>query len=176
MRVKAFSLIEIIVVIILIGIIFSLVLNTSMGKVEDKKLLGIEKISVNVEGKSILYMYGEKCEKSIIMRDDNTYEASPNFGFKKENKVLMNNHLGVLKEVEYETVRIENKKEPICFKLDFKNKKFFDKFIVTTATGNYLFLPLYQEVLTFVSLEDAKKSYFSDNLYPHNIDNYYHEK
>lgn len=175
MRVKAFSLIEIIVVILLIGVIFSLVLNTYMGKIEDEKLLGIEKLSVNVEGKSTLYMYGDKCEKSIIMRDDNTYEASPNFGYQKENKVLMNNHLGVLKEVEYEGVRIENKKETICFKLDFKNKKFFDKFIVTTANGNYLFLPLYQEVLIFSSFEDAKKSYLGDNLYPNNIDNYYHE-
>jgi len=67
MRVKAFSLIEIIVVIVLLGIIFSLVLSTYTNKQNENIKLSIKDISVDVKDDVTLYIYGDECKKSIVV-------------------------------------------------------------------------------------------------------------
>ncbi len=180
MRVRAFTLIEIIVVIILIGVIFSLVLSNftstsrknSLLKMKDLPLY-IKKMYPKVD--STLYMYGENCDKSVISLNNDSYIETPTFGFRKENTILNINISQDFRKVTFLETRIDKKKENICFKLDFHNGRFFDKFIMTSKNTYYLFSPFYQEIKTFKTLEDAQKAYKNNALYPNSIDEYYHE-
>ena len=175
MRVKAFSLIEIIVVIVLIGIIFSLVLTTYTSKKNINKNLSIKDIPLHVKQDGILFMYGKDCKKAIIELKDGFYASSSNFGYKKENIVIQKNTFDLFEKVDFEVHEIEKRKEDICFKLDFKNQKFSQKFIISTPNKKYLFSPFYQEVKEFDSLEDVKSGFEKESLIPKSADDYYHE-
>jgi prepilin-type N-terminal cleavage/methylation domain-containing protein len=175
MRVKAFSLIEIIVVIVLIGIIFSLVLNVYTSKINTNLNLLIKDISLKVNDDATLYIYGNNCKKAIIELADSFYVGSSNFGYIKENVVIKKDSLGSFEEVNFDRYEIEGKRENICFKLGFKNRKFFQKLILSTQNGYYLFSPFYQSIKKFDSFEDAKDSFENNSLYPKSIDGYYHE-
>ena len=175
MRVKAFSLIEIIVVIVLIGTIFSLVLTVYTSKKNKNLELSVKDISLHVGGYATLYLYGKDCEKAIVELKDGFYSASSNFGYKKEYVIIKQNALGLFRKIDFKRYRIEKKNEDICFKLDFKKRKFFEKFIISMPNKHYLFSPLYQEVHEYNSLVDAKNAFEDASLYPRSIDDYYHE-
>lgn len=175
MRVKAFSLIEIIVVIILIGIMFSLVLTVYTSKKNKNIGLTLKDIPLHVKKNGTLYIYGKDCQKAIIELKDGQYTSSTNFKHEKENEVIEKNALDRFEQFDFGTHRIKDKNEEICFKLAFKKKRFFQKFIVSTQSKYYLFSPFYQEVKEFDSLDDAKVAFESEKLYPQNRDDYLHE-
>ena len=175
MRIKAFSLIEIIVVIVLIGTIFSLVLTAYSSKKNENKKNSIKDISVHVKEDATIYIYGENCENTIIELPDGFYANSPNYGYKEDNIVQKKNALDSFEEVDFGTHKIIDKKETICFKLNFKNSNFYEKFIISTKIKHYVLSPFYQKIEEFETLEDAKKYFISDELFPKSLDDYYHE-
>lgn len=175
MRVKAFSLIEIIVVIILIGTIFSLILTSYTSKKNENEVLSIKDISLHVNEDATLYIYGKDCKKTIIELNNGFYVNSSSFSYKKDYIVIQKNALDLFEEVDFGTHKVEDKNEEICFKLDFKNKKFFQKFIVSAQNNYYVFSPFYQEVKELTSLEDAKEYFDKVSLYPTSMDDYHHE-
>jgi len=175
MRLKAFSLIEIIVVIILIGIMFSLVLTVYTSKKNKNIELTLKDIPLHVKKNGTLYIYGQDCQKAIIELKDGQYANSTNFKYKKENVVIEKNYLDRFEEVDFGTHRIKDKNEEVCFKLTFKKKRFFQKFIVSAQNKYYLFSPFYQEVKKFDILEEAKVALEALSLYPQNRDDYLHE-
>ncbi len=177
---RAFSLIEIIVVISLLGIIFSLVLSSFVSKKKDVKLLTIVDIPSYVydllaNDDATLYVYGKKCDKSIIKSQGGAYEELPTFGYTQEYRVLQRDINNDIKDVEYDDVFIAKKREHTCLKIEFENRRFLDKFIVASEKKQYLFSPLFQEVESFDNLEKAKERYNSEELYPKNTDEYYRE-
>ena len=174
MRIKAFSLIEIIVVIILMGIIFSLVLN---GYIDNRKnpTVSIKDMGVGTKEDATLFVYGKDCKKAILELDDNIYLKSSNFGFSNEDRVFKANSLNALEEVKFDSHIIKNKKEKICFKLDFRDKRFFERFVILSKGSYYLFSPLDQSVQKFSLLEEAEKRFKNDDLYPGSVDGYYRE-
>lgn len=177
---KAFSLIEIIVVIMLIGIIFSLVLSSYTNKKQDTKLLTIKDIPAYVSNFSLnkistLYIYGVKCNSSVLVLDEKSYIELPTFGFHKDDIVLKKDRHGQVEEVDFKERRIVKKREKVCFELKFEKGKFFNKFILASKDRFYLFIPFFQEVLSFTSLKEAEKVYMLDSLYPSSLDEYYRE-
>ncbi len=68
MRVKAFSLMELIVVILLLGIMFSLALTSFKSKKDNIKIPTIKEIplyfkKLKLKGNSTFLIYGDKCKK-----------------------------------------------------------------------------------------------------------------
>lgn len=177
---KAFSLIEIIVVIILIGIIFSLVLNSYASKKTDPKLLGINDMPsyiTNIAPKksTILYMYGHNCKKSSLVVDGKLGEQMPLFGFNDESVIQKKDRFGLVDKVDFEDVKIGGKVEKICFALEFINGRFFEKFIVSSKDKHYLFNPLQQEVEVFDLFDKAEEVYLNQKFYPSSEYDYYDE-
>ena len=181
MRIKAFSLIELIVVILLIGVIFSLILSTYMTKDSDTQLLKIKDIVTYLKKETskkdgILYIYGKSCKKGAYLTDDKTLIKTPNFGFSKDSLILSKDNLGDFNKLSFNQLKIENEMQLVCFELNYKKGRFIDKLIVVSNKKAYLFSPFYQEIITFDSISLAKESHADDNLYPNHIDRYYHEK
>jgi len=178
--VRAFSLIEIIVVILLIGVVFSLVLSSYANKKIDTKLLTVKDMpnyvfELSLSESSTLYIYGQKCDKGVLALDTKSYKELPNFGFNQEYKVHKRDKDNQLENIDFAEIKIDKKIENICFKLEFEKSRFLDKFIVSFSDKHYMFSPFYQEVESFSSFEEAKKAYSSKDLQLNSIDGYYRE-
>ena len=174
MRIKAFSLIEIIVVIILMGIVFSLALNSY---VDNKKnpAVSIKDIGVDTKEDATFFIYGKDCKKAILELDDDIYLKSSNFGFSTKDRVFKANSLNDLEEVKFDSHMIKNKKEKICFKLDFRKRRFFERFVILSKGSYYLFSPIDQSVQKFSLLQEVEKKFKNGDLYPRSVDGYYRE-
>jgi len=179
MRVKAFSLIELIVVILLLGIMFSLAL-TSFGSKNKKIKIPtmqeipsyIQKLKLNED--STFVVYGDKCENEALLSNEDVNTSSINLPFDKSFVVYKADAAGDIKVFDFNNLTLEDKDQHICFKLDLKKGKFSDKFILKTFDKYLLFLPFFQEIKSFDSLSSAKNSYRQNELYPKSIDDYYH--
>jgi len=174
MRIKAFSFIEIVVVIILIGIVFSLALNSYVGN-KKNQAVSIKDIGVDTKEDTTLFIYGKDCKKAILELDDSVYLKSSNFGFSTKDRVFKANSLNTLEEVKFGNHMIKNKKEKICFKLDFREGRFFERFIILSKGNYYLFSPLDQGVEKFSLLQEVEQRFKNDDLYPRSVDGYYSE-
>jgi len=178
MRVKAFSLMELIVVILLLGIIFSLGLSIFSSKKQifdnsDIKNLPqyIQKIGLKKD--AILYIYGDKCEKSSLISKNRIYDDGTVFKFDKSYKVYKEDNTGELKSFVYLPEMLDKKEQHVCLEINFIKGRFVDKLLVDTSGGYLLFSPFYQEVKSFDSLQSAKKAYLQDDIIPKSIDDYY---
>ena len=178
MRVKAFSLMELIVVILLLGIMFSLALTSFDSKNKKIKIPTIQDIpsymqKLGLKEKATFIVYGDKCENEAMFSNEDINNSNINLPFDKSFIVYKMNDLGIIKEFDFKSLTLENKEQHICFKLDLKKGKFSDKFILKTFNKYLLFLPFFQKVKTFDSLSDAKENYQQNDLYPKSIDDYY---
>lgn len=179
MRVKAFSLIELIVVILLLGIIYFLVVSSYTHKKNNEEKLSTKDMpkfmkKITSEQSSIFYLYGQECEKSIIILEDETTKKSPNFLLTDKYKMFTCKPDSEFEEFISYSQKISKKKEHICLKIDFKKGNFYDKLIVSSSNKTYVLMPLFQEVKIFDNLDNAKEV-CQKNLYTENIDEYYRE-
>ncbi len=122
-----------------------------------------------------LIIYGKNCDKSVVEVGADSYRSAPLFGFKKEDKVLVPNNMQQFRTPNFDNLRIKKKIEDVCFILNFNKGRFTDKFILVSKTRFYLFLPFYQAIKEFNSLQNAKDAYIGEKLYPSNRDDYYDE-
>ena len=179
MRVKAFTLIELIVVIFLIGIMYFLVISTYTSKKSHKEKLTLKDMpnyikKLSNKQKSTFYLYGQECKKSTLKLEDETTKTAPNFSLTADYSMLTCKPDSEFKEFISYSKKIDKKEEDICLEIGFKNGNFYDKLIVTSPNKTYIFMPPFQEVKIFDTLEEAKEL-CQKNLYPTSIDEYYRE-
>ena len=179
MRIKAFSLIELIVVIFLIGIIYFLVISTYTSKKNHEEKLTLKNMpnyikKLSNKQNSTFYLYGQECEKSTLKLEDKTTKTVPNFSLTADYNMLTCKPDSEFKEFVSYSKNIDKKEEYICLEIGFKNEKFYDKLIVTSANKTYILMPHFQEVQIFDTIEEAKEI-CQKNLYPTSINEYYRE-
>lgn len=178
MRIKAFTLIELIVVIVLIGIVFSLALNSYMSKEKKEKLYSLKDLTFYIQKNTTLangtfFIYGDLCQNAVFRTSNLQDIQAPNFGFTNQYKVVKENILERFVLVDFESNRFKEKKEKTCFALSYKNGRFFDKYIINTNNISFVLSPFEQSIEGFETLELAQKAYMKNDLYPSNIDDYY---
>ena len=177
MRIKSFTLVEIVVVIILLGIVYSLGL-TAYNNINQKKrnIYNIKEFQKNLpEGSIVFYSYSKECKKSGVLLKNGDFIRVFYPVFNKEDKMLAKNRYGNLETVEFEPEKLKGKTEKICIKIKLKNGDFTDKFILSYSNRYYLFLPFYQEIEEFETEEKAKEAYFHSLEYPLSKDGFYNE-
>lgn len=160
---KAFTLIEIVVVIFLLGIIFSLVISSFDFSKKDVKSLSIKDIPSYIKEHSsqkdvTFYAYGIKCDKFIFFSKGGQQTKAPSFGITKDVELLKRDNNGDYKKVDFSNERLEKRSEHICFKLEFSGGKFVDKLIVKVHSKFYLFGPFFQDVKLYNSFEDIQNA------------------
>lgn len=177
MRINAFTLIELIVVILLLGIMFSLALTSFKHKKKSeipsiKELpLYLKKSDIKTDG--VFLIYGKNCNKEKLLSNENISQNDINTPFDKSFKIYKMNNFGAIKELNYDDMIVDGIEQHICFKLHLKKGKFVDKVIVKTASKYLLFMPFFQAIKSFDSLFDAQKAYLQSYLYPKSADDYY---
>lgn len=180
MRINAFSLIELIVVILLLGIMFSLALTNFGSKNKKIKIPTMQDMpsymqKLKLKEDATFVIYGDKCENKALLSNEDINTSSINLPFDKSFVVYKADIIGDIKAFDFNNITLNKKDQHVCFKLDLKKGKFYDKFILKTFDKYLLFLPFFQEVKSFDSLSSAKDSYRQSELYPKSIDEYYHK-
>lgn len=178
MRIKAFTLIEIIVVILLVGVIFSLALSSYMSKEKKEKLYSLKDLTFymqkNIVGDNgTFFIYGDLCQNAVFRTYDLEDIQMPNFGFSNKNKILKENILERFVSIDFMDQKFEDKNEKICFSLHYKSRRFFDKYIINANNIYYFLSPFEQSITPYNTLELAQKAYMKNKLYPTNRDDYY---
>ena len=179
MRVKAFSLIELIVVIVLLGIMFSLALTSFGSKNKKIKIPSMQEMpsyiqKLKLDEDATFVIYGDKCENEALLSNEDINTSNINLPFDKSFVTYKADITGAIKVFDFNNLILKKKDWHVCFKLDLKKGKFSDKFILKTFDKYLLFLPFFQEIKSFDFLSSAKKSYRQSELYPKSIDDYYH--
>ena len=177
MRVKAFSLMELIVVIILLGTIFALVLNSFHSKKSALKSMDIESYVKKLvsQGNASFYIYGKDCDKDLIVTTDGDKKKIMRLPFDHKFKTLSLDANGLFNYVDFEDLYIAKEAYPVCLKLNLERGKFTDKIIIDKGNKYLLFKPIYQKIIKFDNLEKAKDAYLQNDMMPKSIDDYYHE-
>ena len=164
MKKKAFSLFELILVIILIGIVYSLVL----GKITSRKNIHINNIkdlkaTLLHRGLKKLIVY-DKCTKTI----PNT--INPNIFKNIEVYNLINNNI---EKIEFNPIKIKDNIYDVCLKFEIFNNRSSSSFIIKKDKNYYVFHPYFRQTKVFDNIEDAtddltnkkeKEIYINENI------------
>ncbi len=180
MQVKAFSLMELIVVILLLGIIFSLILTNFNTKKNTAKIPDLADLQhrlqkLNLQENSVFYIYGNQCDKNLIKNDLETYDNPIKISFDKESQTYELDNDAKISVVDFGDETIEKKEQHICFKLNLAKGKFTNKYILKSNHKIFLFQPFFQQIKTYDTLEQAKEAYRQNDLIPLSEDDYYRE-
>ena len=171
---------ELIVVILLLGIIFSLILtnyNTkqSTAQIPDLADLQHRLQKLNLQNNSIFYIYGKQCDKNLIQSDFETYKNPIKLTFDKKSQTYGLDNDAKISIIDFGYETIDKKEQHICFKLNLIKGKFTDKYILKSDHKIFLFQPFFQQIKTYNTFNQAKEAYYQDNFIPLSEDDYYRE-
>jgi type II secretory pathway pseudopilin PulG len=152
---KAFSLFELILVIILIGIVYSLVL----GKLDKKQNLTINKIEnlkdiLSSNSQSIELIVFDKCSRVIINNKEKDFDKTL---FKDIEVYTVEND--TLKRVEFAPISINDKIYDVCLKFKIFKNGSSSSFIIKKDEKYIVFFPYFKNSEVFTNESDAIEAY-----------------
>jgi prepilin-type N-terminal cleavage/methylation domain-containing protein len=159
---KAFTLFELMIVVVIIGVIYALVLSNF----NTKKSVHILKISDIKEGllpfwtkgKQIDFYLYDQCQKSAIFIND-TYqeELEPDIKLSEFSniEVFKPDYRGESQKVEFTPIMIDKKLQKVCFHYTLYPNGSNSSFILKKQKLYYIFYPYFQDVNKTQDLSEA---------------------
>ncbi len=160
MNKKAFSLFELILVIILIGIVYSLVL----GKLDKKQNLSINKIEnlkdiLSNNSQSVRLIVFDKCSRVIINDKEKDFDKKL---FKDIEVYTVEDD--ALKRVEFAPISINEKIYDVCLKFNIYKNGSSSSFIIKKGEKYVVFFPYFKNSEVFTNESDAIEAYQNTKL------------
>jgi hypothetical protein len=157
---KAFSLFELILVIILIGIVYSLVL----GKLDKKQNLSINKIEnlkdiLSNNSQSVRLIVFDKCSRVIINDKEKDFDKKL---FKDIEVYTVEDD--ALKRVEFAPISINEKIYDVCLKFNIYKNGSSSSFIIKKGEKYVVFFPYFKNSEVFTNESDAIEAYQNTKL------------
>ncbi len=159
---RAFTLFELMIVVVIIGIVYSLVL----GRFDTKQYMKITKLdslreilrAKHQEGVRVdLYLY-DNCKKSALFLNS-TYQEDMKINIKPEMfknlKVYKSDQFGNERQISFAPVIIEDKLYKVCFKFTIFPNGSSSNYIVEQNEHYYIFPPYFEDVNQTQSLQEA---------------------
>ena len=142
---RAFSLFELLLVVIIISLVYSLVLN----KINNKKRVNTTnltnlKSSMLKKNQKLLIVY-DKCSKSNLDIDLTLFKGIKVYSLKGE----------VLEKKEFPPIKIKDEIYDVCFKYEIFPNKSSSSFIVKKDDTYFVFHPYFQKIKKFDNEDDA---------------------
>ncbi len=168
---RGFTLFELLVVIIIIGLLYGLFVSNLQDK--DTKsdaitLFSMKKtlLSQPFKQKSEVICF-EPCKECFIYNDDEKTDIKPFALFKTPPKVYTKDRYGKLEQYHFLSfLNKENKLQDVCFRFSVLNNKSSSYYLVETDEEFYLFYPYLKDVETAPTLSDAQKLLDNKTLLP----------
>ncbi len=167
---KAFSLIELIIVVTIIGIVYAVVLNSfkstqnityaNFANLKDKFLPFWKRGSL-LE----FYIY-DNCSKSILFLNSNKLTNQPDFDIKmfKEIKVYKTDRFAEAKKVEFAPLKFDNKLYSVCFKYTIFPNGSSSSYIVKLLDNYYIMYPYMMDTKVATTLNEAVDLFLNKEL------------
>ena len=172
---KGFSLIELLIVIVIIGLVYAMGLssfNVSKPKAKALTPLNLKKTIVSSEfftGHATL-MCVDKCKSCYLRRDvSSVFRPYSNKIDLRGIKAYTVDSSDALRELEYE--RYDDKK--ICLVMDFYNNGSSTQIILKNEKGAYFLPAFFGDAKKFDSPEDAKEYWLQQSTLVSNSGEYY---
>lgn len=162
MRRSAFTLFEIMIVVLIIGVIYSLVLGTFDPK-KSIKVITLEHIKSALsphwkKGKRVDFYIYDRCQKSALLVDDELQEEiniDISLDIFKDVKVYKNDIHSGEREIEFSPVLIDEKLHKVCFRYTIFPNSSSSSYVVKSGKKYYAFFPYFKESYITSKLSDA---------------------
>jgi prepilin-type N-terminal cleavage/methylation domain-containing protein len=169
-RSKAFTLIELLLVIIIMGIVYSFVGNSFVKREKVTETVTVHNLpdsirKIGVE-KAKLQIFGRECDKFLWLSGDSQLTVDAPLRIGKELEVFSFDMYGELRKMEFGTIRIKNQTHKICMEFCLYSNGSTSSYVLQEGEKFYLYRPLQLQPEVFDSLSDAKESYLSYDLNP----------
>ncbi len=159
---KAFTLFELMVVVMIIGIVYALVLGRFNPK-QHIKIVQLDSLrdiltQKHKEGQRLDLVLYDKCRKSALFIN-NEYQEKMEINLKPHLfegvKTYKSDPFGHEREITFTPVIIENKLVPVCFHFTVYPNGSASNYIVAQKSRYYVFPPYFEDVNVTDSMEEA---------------------
>ena len=167
-KIKAFTLVELLLVIIIMGVAYSYIGNRIFkpSNITIVKLKNLPNIARSLNKRPLEFIiFGRECQKAIWLHDGESIQVKYKINIDAKNlRTYRFNYYGELDKFEFPDFQSQK----TCFKFQlFKNNSNSSYLIKNKKTGFfYLFKPYFQDIEIFDSFEDAKDEYLGIELNP----------
>ena len=156
---KAFTLIELLIVLIIIGVVYTLFNPKLTNKKEISRFEDLKKFLVSKYKPPIkLECFGQKCEKCFV----NNKELKEYQIFTSKPKTYLFDTSGYISEKEFEDDK--------CFEYQIYKNKSSENILVEKDNQFYVFYSYFKKPKVFANYDDALNEYDNKNFLPQ--DNY----
>jgi len=159
---KAFTLFELMVVVMIIGIVYSLVL----GHFDPKKsvnIVNLERIKDALQphwtkGTKVKLVVYDNCKESTILINDEVKEdvkINVNNNIFNDIKVFKKDRFNEELEIEFTPIVIENRLQKVCFEYTLFPNGSNSSYVVKSGKDYYTYFPYFEKTYKTSSLDDA---------------------
>lgn len=168
---RAFSLLELMIVVLIMGLVFSLVKVQFHTPPNEKSGIEILKtFSQNQDEQLICY---DECSKCAIFDMNESKKSEINFKkFDNELKSYYIDYDGDVLEYEYKDIKIEDRSFDVCLKYRYFKNNSSQKLIIKYFDNYYLFHSFFRNYEIFNSLDDAQTAYINEDEFPQDEEGY----
>jgi prepilin-type N-terminal cleavage/methylation domain-containing protein len=153
---SAFSLLELMIVIVLISLVYALVFASMQKKQKEPDAMRVENLKSTLHQQGLLHTKGElfcldKCKKCYLYQDEETseYEGKLALGDLTVYRMGSDDRLEKLEFGRYQD-------HPVCLRFKFYHNGSSSQMIIQNKTGIYYLPALFGETVKVASLEEAE--------------------
>ncbi len=178
---KAFTFLELIIVIIIIGLVYSIAISNLKNSQKTQKInledLRESLLKYQKNSQKLQYtIYGKECENSrLIINGSQDSNQSLILDRDKDMEVFKTDRYGELRKIEYPNEIIDKKEQKVCLKYTLYPNSSGSSYIVFYKNRYYVFHPYFEKTKIFDEKEEALKNFLHNELYPKGSDDYQKE-
>ena len=159
---KAFTLFELMVVVMIIGVVYSLVLGSFDPK-KSIKLPSLQYIKDSllpywIKGTKVELVIYDRCHEATLLINDEVQdeiETDINADIFKDIKVYKNDIHNGVRDILFAPVLIENRLHKVCFRFTLFPNGSSSSYVVKSGKKYYAYFPYFEETYTTTTLDDA---------------------
>lgn len=178
---QAFSLIELVVVILIMGLVYSLVATSFTRQSTTAPTLTIENLKmfmlkalkedekVMQAAKRTFYVYGDNCQNVAFKPPIETLEFDE-VAFSSSIKAYSFDAYATLRQKEFAPLKIDNQRIDVCFAYSVHTNTSSDELIVKQGNEYYYLPAFFGNLKRFDSLDEARKAMLKEEINPNEVE------
>jgi len=177
---NSFTLIELIIVVLLIGLVYSIAIS-SYSKKNNIKIDDLTKLKEKLltfktdEKDKITFVIYDNCKKNVVLINNEPSYKDIDSNIDSNIEVYTIDMYGNPKQIEFSDIILDGKKENVCFKFNIFPNNSNDSYIVKQKKKYYVFKPYFEHIQISSNLKKAVDIYFDEKILP-KIGAYYEDE
>ena len=163
---KAFTLFELMVVVMIIGVVYALVLGSFDPK-KSVKITTLQYIKDTIspywtKGTKVEMVIYDRCQESALIINNEIQEdveANINPDIFKDIKVFKNDRHNGKREIKFSPILIDNRIHKVCFRFTLFPNGSSSSYVVQSGKKFYVYFPYFEETYITTTLDDAFEVY-----------------